>query len=99
MAFWRGRDSRRERLDLVKMSDKHRDIIDAELNAMFFFKKEQDDFKIAKRVSFYDFFQVCNIVCFVQKFRNFVIQNHTGSYVSASQHRAQVEQQVRSGIL
>ena len=40
MAFWRGRDSRRERLDLVKMSDKHPDIIDAELTAMFFFKKE-----------------------------------------------------------
>ena len=59
LAFWRGRDSRRERLDLVKMSNKFPNIIDAELTAMFFFKEEQDDFKIGKRVSFYEFFQVC----------------------------------------
>ena len=61
LAFWRGRDSRRERLSLVKMSDKYPDIIDAKLTAMFFFRKEQDDFEITKHVSFFDFFRVCMI--------------------------------------
>lgn len=59
VAIFRGRDSRRERLNLVQLSEQYPDIIDAKLTAMFFFKKEQDDFEIAKRMSFYDFFKVC----------------------------------------
>ena len=61
LAFWRGRDSRQERLDLVKMSEKHKDIIDAKLTAMFFFKNQKKDFEIAQRVGFYEFFKVCCI--------------------------------------
>ena len=58
VAFWRGRDSRKERLDLVRMSHKHPDIIDARLTNMFFFKKEEDLGEIVKHISFFDFFKV-----------------------------------------
>ena len=57
-AFWRGRDSRQERLDLVRMSHRHPDVIDARLTHMFFFKHSDDLGEIVKRVSFFDFFKV-----------------------------------------
>lgn len=56
-AFWRGRDSRRERLDLVKLSQRHPDLIDAKLTNMFFFKHETDLGEVVKHISFFDFFQ------------------------------------------
>jgi Glycosyl transferase family 90 len=58
VAFWRGRDSRQERLDLVKMSHKYPDIIDARLTRMFFFKHTEDLGKMAEHISFFDFFKV-----------------------------------------
>lgn len=58
MAFWRGRDSRQERLDLVKLSRQHPDVIDAKLTNMFFFKHTEDLGDIVKHISFYDFFKV-----------------------------------------
>lgn len=58
LAFWRGRDSRQERLDLVKLSRKHPDVIDAALTNMFFFKHEPELGEIQKHVSFFDFFKV-----------------------------------------
>ena len=58
LAFFRGRDSRQERLDLVKLSRKHPDIIDAKLTNMFFFKHTEDLGEIVKHVSFFDFFKV-----------------------------------------
>jgi len=58
LAFWRGRDSRQERLDLVRMSMKYPDIIDARLTNMFFFKKENDLGELVKHISFFDFFKV-----------------------------------------
>ena len=58
VAFWRGRDSRQERLDLVRMSIKNPDVIDAKLTNMFFFKKEKDLGELVKPISFFDFFKV-----------------------------------------
>ena len=64
-AFWRGRDSRQERLDLVRMSHRHPDVIDARLTHMFFFKHSDDLGEIVKRVSFFDFFKVINLYIFM----------------------------------
>ena len=59
LLFWRGRDSRQERLDLVKLSRRHPDIINARLTNMFFFKKDEELYgEIVKAVSFLDFFEV-----------------------------------------
>ena len=59
IAFWRGRDSRQERLDLAEMSLKHPDLIDAALTFMFFFKKNEEKHgPTVKPVSFFDFFKV-----------------------------------------
>ncbi|PVD20835.1 hypothetical protein C0Q70_18996 [Pomacea canaliculata] len=58
VAFWRGRDSCRERLQLVEMSRKHPDMIDAALTNMFFFPKDENKYgQIVKPVSFFDFFK------------------------------------------
>uniref|UniRef100_A0A4W3H3N6 Protein O-glucosyltransferase 2 n=3 Tax=Callorhinchus milii TaxID=7868 RepID=A0A4W3H3N6_CALMI len=57
-AFWRGRDSRRERLELVKLSIKHPDLIDAAFTNFFFFQHNESVYgPIVKHVSFFDFFQ------------------------------------------
>lgn len=61
-SFWRGRDSRQERLNLVQMSKKNPHLIDAKLTNMFFYT-EPEHAKIygpiVERTSFYDFFNVC----------------------------------------
>lgn len=58
IAFWRGRDSRQERLDLVKLSKKRPKIIDAKLTNMFFFKHNKKELgDLVKHVPFYDFFK------------------------------------------
>lgn len=57
-AFWRGRDSRRERLELVKLGIKHPDLIDAAFTNFFFFPHNESLYgPIVKHVSFFDFFQ------------------------------------------
>jgi len=57
--FWRGRDSRQERLDLVVMSRKHPDDIDAKMTRMFFFKHDQEKFgDLVQNIPFFDFFKV-----------------------------------------
>lgn len=59
-AFWRGRDSRQERLDLVILSRKHPEVIDAALTHMFFFPKDPNKYgELVKTISFFDFFKVC----------------------------------------
>ncbi|XP_048728730.2 protein O-glucosyltransferase 2-like [Ostrea edulis] len=56
-AFWRGRDSRQERLDLVVMSRKEPQLVDAALTHMFFFKKEPEKYgELVKSTPFFDFF-------------------------------------------
>ncbi|XP_052062792.1 protein O-glucosyltransferase 2-like isoform X1 [Mytilus californianus] len=57
-AFWRGRDSRQERLDLVVLSRKQPKIIDAALTHMFFFPKDPEKYgELVKTISFFDFFK------------------------------------------
>lgn len=69
VAFWRGRDSRNERLELVRMSRRNPDIIDAKLTNMFFFKHEEDLGELVKHISFFDFFKVCSTLYSHFKFR------------------------------
>ncbi|CAL1582737.1 unnamed protein product [Knipowitschia caucasica] len=57
-AFWRGRDSRQERLELVKLSRAHPDVIDAAFTNFFFFKHNESLYgPLVKHVSFFDFFK------------------------------------------
>ncbi|KAM4562076.1 protein O-glucosyltransferase 2 [Fundulus diaphanus] len=57
-AFWRGRDSRQERLQLVKLSRAHPDFIDAAFTNFFFFKHDESLYgPLVKHVSFFDFFK------------------------------------------
>ncbi|XP_026231372.1 protein O-glucosyltransferase 2 isoform X2 [Anabas testudineus] len=57
-AFWRGRDSRQERLDLVKLSRAHPNSIDAAFTNFFFFKHDESLYgPLVKHVSFFDFFK------------------------------------------
>ncbi|XP_072013889.1 protein O-glucosyltransferase 2-like isoform X2 [Amphiura filiformis] len=56
--FWRGRDSRQERLDLVKLSKKKPELIDAALTNFFFFKQDDELYgPKVKHISFFDFFK------------------------------------------
>ncbi|GAB1609416.1 protein O-glucosyltransferase 2-like [Argonauta hians] len=58
LAFWRGRDSREERLNLVMLSKKHPDLVDAMLTNMFFFPKDETKYgKLVQPISFFDFFK------------------------------------------
>ncbi|KAL8590612.1 hypothetical protein ACOMHN_011048 [Nucella lapillus] len=57
VAFWRGRDSRKERLALAELSQKHPDMVDAALTFMFFFPKNDKYGPTVKPVSFFDFFK------------------------------------------
>lgn len=57
-AFWRGRDSRQERLELVKLSRAHPTMIDAAFTNFFFFKHDESLYgPLVKHVSFFDFFK------------------------------------------
>lgn len=61
--FFRGRDSREERLNLAAMSLKHSDILEAGITRYFFFKKDEQKYgKPVEHVSFYDFFKVCSFL-------------------------------------
>ncbi|XP_070575936.1 protein O-glucosyltransferase 2-like [Ptychodera flava] len=56
--FWRGRDSRRERLNLVKLSREHPNLIDAALTNFFFFRDEMEEYgPKVPHISFFDFFK------------------------------------------
>lgn len=54
--FWRGRDSRRERLNLAEMSSQYPDLINASITAFFFFREEEARLGRSSYVSFFDFF-------------------------------------------
>ncbi|KAI4889774.1 hypothetical protein NFI96_017911 [Prochilodus magdalenae] len=56
-AFFRGRDSREERLNLVSMSRKNPDLLDAGITAFFFFREREKDLGKAPLVGFFDFFK------------------------------------------
>lgn len=57
--FWRGRDSRRERLDLIDISRKHAELFNVSITNFFFFRDEIDKYGPAQnQVSFFHFFKV-----------------------------------------
>ena len=79
-AFWRGRDSRQERLDLVMMSRKNPSLIDAAMTHMLFFPKNPEKYgELVKSVSFFDFFKVS---CLLILERDFKINKHYLFYTS-----------------
>nr|CAD7441301.1 unnamed protein product [Timema bartmani] len=56
-AFWRGRDSRRERLQLIDIARKHPDLFNASLTNFFFFRDEEDHYgPKMPHISFFKFF-------------------------------------------
>lgn len=57
-AFFRGRDSREERLNLVTMSKQNPELLDAGITAYFFFRDREKDLGKAPLVGFFDFFKV-----------------------------------------
>jgi hypothetical protein len=57
--FWKGRDSRRERLDLISISRKYPNLINASLTNFFFFRDEEHLYGPKEpHVSFFKFFDV-----------------------------------------
>jgi hypothetical protein len=59
VAFWRGRDSSRERLQLIKISREHHELFNASLTNFFFFRDLEDVYgPKVKHVSFFEFFNV-----------------------------------------
>lgn len=60
MAFWRGRDSRRERLRLIEIARDHPHLINASLTNFFFYRDEEDKYgPKVPHISLFDFFEVC----------------------------------------
>lgn len=57
-AFFRGRDSREERLRLVSLSKKNPELLDAAITAWFFFREQEERLGKAPLVGFFDFFKV-----------------------------------------
>ncbi|XP_023225980.1 KDEL motif-containing protein 1-like isoform X2 [Centruroides sculpturatus] len=58
VAFWRGRDSRQERLDLITLSRRYPDLINASLTNFFFFRDVEEKYgPKVKPVSFFYFFK------------------------------------------
>nr|XP_033331176.1 protein O-glucosyltransferase 2-like [Megalopta genalis] len=56
--FWRGRDSRQERLDLIDISRKHPDLFNASITNFFFFKDQIDKYGPGqKHISLFNFFE------------------------------------------
>ena len=54
--FWRGRDSSRERLQLVRLGAENPDLIDAGITAFFFFRDEMSALGRTNHTLFFDFF-------------------------------------------
>lgn len=58
-AIWRGRDSRRERLDLIDIARLHPDLFNASMTNFFFFRDEADKYgPKVQHMSFFKFFDV-----------------------------------------
>lgn len=61
-AFFRGRDSREERLRLVTMSKENPELLDAGITAFFFFREREKELGKTPLVGFFDFFKVSNVL-------------------------------------
>lgn len=55
-AFWRGRDARKERLQLVDIARNYPDLINASLTNFFFFRDQEAKYGKEKHISFFKFF-------------------------------------------
>lgn len=56
-AFWRGRDSRRERLDLIDIARQRPDLFNVSMTNFFFFRDQAERYgPTEKHISFHDFF-------------------------------------------
>lgn len=63
-AFWRGRDSRQERLDLIDIARKNPDLINASLTNFFFFRDKEDEYgPKVPHISFFEFFNYKYQIC------------------------------------
>ncbi|KAL4687986.1 hypothetical protein H8957_004596 [Semnopithecus entellus] len=56
-AFFRGRDSREERLQLVQLSKENPQLLDAGITGYFFFQEKEKELGKAKLMGFFDFFK------------------------------------------
>ncbi|XP_057624750.1 protein O-glucosyltransferase 3 [Chionomys nivalis] len=56
-AFFRGRDSREERLQLVQLSRENPQLLDAGITGYFFFQEKEKELGKAKLMGFFDFFK------------------------------------------
>ncbi|XP_077452441.1 protein O-glucosyltransferase 3 [Stigmatopora argus] len=56
-AFFRGRDSREERLHLVSLSKKHPELLDAGITGWFFFRDREKQIGKSPLVGFFDYFK------------------------------------------
>ncbi|XP_027961806.1 protein O-glucosyltransferase 3 isoform X4 [Eumetopias jubatus] len=56
-AFFRGRDSREERLQLVQLSKENPELLDAGITGYFFFQEKEKELGKAKLIGFFDFFK------------------------------------------
>lgn len=57
-AFWRGRDSSRERLKLMVIAREHPDLFNVSMTNYFFFRDQEKVYGKSKHVSFFKFFDV-----------------------------------------
>ena len=58
-AFWRGRDARRERLQLIDISRKHPELFNVSMTNFFFFRDEMENYgPKVPHMSFFRFFDV-----------------------------------------
>lgn len=59
-AFWRGRDSRFERLKLIDIARANPDLYNASLTNFFFFRDKESEYGPKQpHISFFKFFNVC----------------------------------------
>ncbi|KAG8519031.1 Protein O-glucosyltransferase 3 [Galemys pyrenaicus] len=56
-AFFRGRDSREERLQLAQLSKENPELLDAGITGYFFFQEKEKELGKAKLIGFFDFFK------------------------------------------
>ncbi|XP_044932640.1 protein O-glucosyltransferase 3-like [Mustela putorius furo] len=56
-AFFRGRDSREDRLQLVRLSKENPELLDAGITGYFFFQEKEKELGKAKLTGFFDFFK------------------------------------------
>ncbi|GAB1294212.1 Protein O-glucosyltransferase 3 [Apodemus speciosus] len=67
-AFFRGRDSREERLQLVLLSKENPQLLDAGITGYFFFQEKEKELGKAKLMGFFDFFKFSPLPCGSWKF-------------------------------